>query len=121
MLRRRTLYLLISLVLPQLVSAQAGGEWTLQRAVSYAQENSLQVRRLGNQTELAEINVRQSRNNRLPSLSGGTGVNLQLGRTIDPTNPDAVNWWRQQLAGYIDLGVAGFKLDQQFLRLFNRR
>src|SRR5262249_38760946 len=33
------------------------------------------------------------------------------GKPIDLTNPDAVAWWRDNLAAYIDLGVAGFKLD----------
>jgi alpha-D-xyloside xylohydrolase len=41
-----------------------------------------------------------------------TGINLNgWGRTIDVTNADAVTWWREQLAYYIDLGVEGFKLD----------
>jgi outer membrane protein len=67
------------------LSAQNASEWTLSRAVEHALENSIQVRRLDNTTDLARINLRQARNNRLPTLSGGTGVNLQLGRTIDPT------------------------------------
>ena len=78
-------YALIFLLLPCLLGAQSGNEWTLSRAVSYAWENNLQVRRLDNSTELARIAVQQGRNNRLPTLSGGTGFNLQLGRTIDPT------------------------------------
>ena len=43
------------------------------------------TRRIDNNTSLAELDLQQSRNNRLPSLNGSTGVNLQLGRTIDPT------------------------------------
>lgn len=109
---RRTRYLLIPLVLPFFVNAQSADEWTLARAVSYAQENSLQVRRLGNQTELAEINVRQSRNNRLPTLSAGTGVNLQLGRTIDPTTNtfEAQNIFSQgyQVQGAVTIYNGGF-------------
>ena len=83
---RHVLYLLIPLTFPLIVEAQdAEGPWTLSQAVAYAQENNLQVRRLNNTTELASIDVRQGRTGRLPTLSGGTGVNLQLGRTIDPT------------------------------------
>ncbi|MEM6788674.1 MAG: TIM-barrel domain-containing protein [Myxococcota bacterium] len=33
------------------------------------------------------------------------------GDPLDFTNPDAVAFWREQLADYIDLGVKGFKLD----------
>ena len=81
----RNLYLLVPLLLPFLASAQAGREWTLSEAVTYARENNLQVRRIDNNTSLAELDLQQSRNNRLPNLNGSTGVNFQLGRTIDPT------------------------------------
>jgi alpha-D-xyloside xylohydrolase len=41
-----------------------------------------------------------------------SGINLNgWGRTIDVTNDDAIGWWREQLAYYIDLGIEGFKLD----------
>jgi alpha-D-xyloside xylohydrolase len=33
------------------------------------------------------------------------------GKPIDLTNPEAVQWWRDNLAHYIELGVEGFKLD----------
>lgn len=33
------------------------------------------------------------------------------GRPIDLTNPEAVAWWQDNLGAYIDLGIAGFKLD----------
>ncbi len=72
-------------MVPLFVGAQANNEWTLTRAVDYARDNSLPVRRLNNSAELARLSLQQSRNNRLPTLTGGTGVNLQLGRTIDPT------------------------------------
>jgi outer membrane protein len=75
----------ILLLSPLVLFAQSQDEWTLSRAVGYALENSLQVRRLDNNTELARIDLQQARNNRLPTLNAGTGLNLQLGRTIDPT------------------------------------
>ncbi|THH40018.1 TolC family protein [Neolewinella litorea] len=82
---RNQAYLWIALLLPCCLLAQRGGDWTLSQAVAHARENNLQVRRLDNSTELARLALQQSRNNRLPTLSGGTGLNLQLGRTIDPT------------------------------------
>jgi alpha-D-xyloside xylohydrolase len=33
------------------------------------------------------------------------------GPPLDFTNPDAFAWWQARLAGYRDLGVAGYKLD----------
>jgi outer membrane protein len=80
-------YLFLLFLFPLLLTAQqtTNDNWTLAEAVAYARENNLQVRRLDNTTEQARINLQQSKNNRLPTLSAGTGVNLQLGRTIDPT------------------------------------
>ncbi|WP_157974402.1 TolC family protein [Lewinella sp. IMCC34183] len=78
-------HLWIVLFFPLGLAAQSTDTWTLERAVTYAWENNLQVRRLDNATSLARLNLRQSRLSRLPTLSGGTGFNLQLGRTIDPT------------------------------------
>ncbi len=82
---RNAYFLLFLLMLPLFAGAQSTNEWTLTRAVAYARDNSLPVRRLNNSTELARLTLQQSRNNRLPTLTGGTGFNLQLGRTIDPT------------------------------------
>ena len=81
----KRVYLLLPLLFPLFVAAQGTGDWTLSRAVEYALQNNLQVRRLDNSTELARIALQQSRNNRMPTLNASTGVNLQLGRTIDPT------------------------------------
>lgn len=79
-------YLILTLLLPLLLTAQSDrNNWTLAEAVAYARENNLQVRRLDNSTEIARLDLQQSRNNRLPTLNGGTSVNLQFGRTIDPT------------------------------------
>lgn len=72
-------------MMPAWAVAQNDTEWTLSEAVTYARENSLQVRRLNNSTALARLDLQQSRNNRLPSLNAGTSVNYLLGRSIDPT------------------------------------
>ncbi len=91
--------------------AQNDTEWTLEEAVTYARENSLQVRRLDNSTELARLDLQQSKNNRLPSLNGGTSVNLLLGRSIDPTTNtfEAQNIFSQgyQLQGAVTIYDGG--------------
>ena len=94
---RRTLYLLFSCLLaPALTFAQGDTPWTLQRAVDYALENNLQVKRLNNLTEISQLNETQARNARLPSVSASTNVGAQLGRTIDPTT----NEFNQQTIGF---------------------
>ena len=69
-----------------LLSAQDPGPWTLERAVAYALENNLQVRQLDYSQQTAELQLRQARNNRLPTISAGSNLSYQLGRTVDPTS-----------------------------------
>ena len=113
---RRTFYLLIPLCFSLIGSAQETGSWTLTQAVAYARQNNLQVRRLDNTAEIARLNLQQSRNNRLPTLSAGTGVNLQLGRTIDPTTNsfEAQNIFSQgyQLQGGVTIYNGGLIKNQ---------
>ena len=109
---RLTLYLFFLISIPGFLRAQAPGEWTLERAVAYARENNLQVRRLNNATEVASLTLRQSRSNRMPSLNGGTSVNYLLGRSIDPTTNtfEAQNIFSQgyQLQGAVTIYDGGF-------------
>ena len=104
-------YFLLALFAPAWIGAQSDTEWTLSEAVTYARENSLQVRRLNNNTEVSRLNLQQNRNNRLPTLNGGTSVNLLLGRSIDPTTNtfEAQNIFSQgyQLQGGVTLYDGG--------------
>ena len=105
-------YLFLALFAPAWIGAQNDSEWTLSEAVTYARENSLQVRRLNNTTEVSRLNLQQSRNNRLPTLNGGTSLNLLLGRSSDPTTNtfEAQNILSQgyQLQGGVTLYDGGF-------------
>lgn len=76
--------------------AQGGDTWTLERAVSYAYDNNLQVQRLNNFAAISEIQKQQAKNSRLPTVSGSSNIGLQLGRTIDPTT----NTFDQQTIGF---------------------
>ena len=108
---RLNLYLFCLICVPGFLLAQSPPEWTLERAVEYARENNLQVRRLNNATEIANLTLRQSRSNRMPSLNGGTSVNLLLGRSIDPTTNtfEAQNIFSQgyQLQGAVTIYDGG--------------
>ena len=105
-------YFFLALLVPAWIGAQNDSEWTLSEAVTYARENSLQVRRLNNTTEVSRLNLQQNRNNRLPTLNGGTSLNLLLGRSIDPTTNtfEAQNILSQgyQLQGGVTLYDGGF-------------
>lgn len=87
------------------LTAQDNSPWTLERAVQYALDNNLQVKRLNNLADIADVEARRARNARLPTLSARTNVGAQLGRTIDPTT----NEFNQQTIGFqgytIEAGV----------------
>lgn len=59
--------------------------WSLEKCIQYAQENSLSIKQAKYGVESALITERQSKHARYPNISASTGVNLQFGRTIDPT------------------------------------
>ena len=93
-MRRAIPILLLSLATLGL-NAQSNN-WTLERAVQYAADNNLQVQRLNNLSTLSQLQAKQARNGRLPTLNGSTNVGVQLGRTIDPTT----NSFEQQTIGF---------------------
>ena len=61
-------------------------KWGLEKCITYALDNSLQVQRSDVNLSSSEIDVNQARHSRYPSLSGSTNVGWNFGRTIDPTN-----------------------------------
>ena len=84
--------------------AQDGGSvWTLDRAVSYAYENNLQVRRLDNLAESSRLQAAQARNNRLPNISANVNSGLNFGRQIDP----ATNTFDQQTIAFQSMQIGG--------------
>ncbi len=93
---RQVYLLLLACFLSAGISAQSSSPWTLEKAVTHAISNNLQVKRLDNFTEIARLNLQQARNGRLPTASGSTNVGAQLGRTIDPTT----NAFEQQTIGF---------------------
>jgi len=95
-MRYITFFILAILFTVGLQAQSADGPWTLERAVSHALENNLQVKQLDNFAEIARLRAKQAQNRRLPTASGNSSVGVQLGRTIDPTT----NSFRQQTIGF---------------------
>lgn len=65
--------------------------WTLQECINYAQQNSLAIRQARNTVRITELDLQQSRMNRLPNLSASVSAGNQFGRTIDPTTNEFNN------------------------------
>lgn len=93
--------------------------WDLRRCVDYAIANNIQVRQNKIQEEIADVNLKQSKGSRIPSLNFQSSGGGQFGRSIDPstnlfttnnisfingalqTNVTLFNWFSQknQVAG----------------------
>ncbi len=74
---------LISFLLPQVVSAQ--NKWSLKECIIHARENSLIILQARANSRLAEVNRLAAQEVRYPSLNFSTNYGLRFGRTIDPT------------------------------------
>ena len=64
------------------LSGQAQEKWTLERCISYAVENNIEIKQQELQVQASEINLNTSKNNRLPNLSAGANQNFSFGRTV---------------------------------------
>ncbi|BAV10255.1 RND efflux system, outer membrane lipoprotein CmeC [Filimonas lacunae] len=60
-------------------------KWDLRRCVEYAVKNNISVKQADVQARISELQLKQARMNRFPSLGFSTGLGTQFGRSIDPT------------------------------------
>ena len=92
-------------------------EWTLERCLSYAIENNIQIKQSALQQESARLDKTQSLAQLFPSLNASTGFNMNFGRNIDPGTNSFVteqvnsnNYW----AGTSVTLFNGFRLLNSF-------
>ena len=71
------------------VTAQAK-QWSLTDCIGYALEQNIQVRKAGVSVSLGELNLQQSKDNMLPSLSASLSENL--GWRQETNAPDETSW-----------------------------
>lgn len=88
MIRKITLLVLLTFSL--VFSALSQEVWSLERAINYARENSLQVKSSLYNVELAQINLLGDQMNRLPSLNASVSGGYQFGRTINPATNEFI-------------------------------
>lgn len=72
-------------------SVWAQQSWTLTQCISYAIENNINLKEYEILEKLALEDVRQSKRNVLPGVSGSTSAGLSFGRSIDPNTNGYVN------------------------------
>ena len=71
--------------------AQDENKWSLDRCISYAIENNIQIKQSALQTQSAKLDKTQSLAQMFPNLNASTGFNTNFGRNIDPGTNQFVN------------------------------
>lgn len=82
---------------------QAQETWSLEACIDYARLNSWSIKQAEYGILDAKLNQKQSKFNRLPSVSGGINAGFQFGRTIDPTT----NQFYNQRIGFNSYNISG--------------
>lgn len=99
------------------VQAQTEEEWTLERCISYAIENNIQIKQSALQTESARLDKTQSLAELFPNLNANTGFNTNFGRNIDLATNSYVNEQTNSNTFYVGSSVPifnGFRLLNSF-------
>lgn len=78
----------ISMFMNQVASSQE--EWSLNKCIQYAIENSYDIYQSNIDMRRSAINTDQSEKQRMPSVSAGTNANWNFGRSIDPTSNEFI-------------------------------
>ena len=103
MTRKITLLLVLALI--ALVPSFAQTNWTLERCIEYAQQNSLMAKQASYNIQNTELTQQLNQYSRLPNVSARASAGYQFGRTIDPTT----NSFNNQRIGFnsysVDAGV----------------
>ena len=84
----KTLYLLIASLFLQLPFSNAQEKWSLERCVREALDKSLTIRQVSLAQERLDIDGKQLRMERLPSLNASSDVGVSFGRVINPVTND---------------------------------
>lgn len=82
--------LMLVAVLFSISQSYAQDVWNLERCINHALEHNLDIQQADLAVAQADINATQAKHARYPSLNGSTGLNLNFGRTVDPTNNDFI-------------------------------
>jgi outer membrane protein len=72
-------------------TAPAATKWTLKQCVDYALSNNLSVQRSLYNVETSEVDLRQAKFSRLPSVNGNVQYGYSWGRGLDPVSNSFVS------------------------------
>jgi outer membrane protein len=89
---------------------------TIQQAVERTLQNNLQIKQSRLNESLSEENLRQSKNDILPTVNGSGSLNKNFGRSLDPSTYQFISQQFTSFNGNINLGFdlfAGFQKINQ--------
>jgi outer membrane protein len=98
----------------QALTPPATDQWTLKQCIDYALANNLSIQRSNYNVETSEVDLRQAKFSRLPSVNGSVGYGYSWGRGLDPvTNSFASQQIRSSnLSGNASLPLYnGFRIN----------
>lgn len=114
----RSAFAIFVLLLSVTVSnAQDQEEWTLERCLSYAIENNIQIKQSALQKESSRLDRTQSLAQLFPSLNASTSFNTNFGRNIDLATNSYVNEQTNSNSFYVGSSIPlfnGFRLLNSF-------
>ncbi|MBI9069245.1 MAG: TolC family protein [Salinivirgaceae bacterium] len=108
-----TIILCISII--QVCNAQ-NQKWSLEKCISYAKENNLQLKQLSYDAEIAGINLNTTKNAYLPEINAGASQKYNLDRTVNPYTHAYSNG--NNYVGNLSVN-AGVDIFQGFQRKYN--
>jgi outer membrane protein len=73
------------------MTPETAEKWTLKQCVDYALANSLTIQRSNYNVENSEVDLRQSKFSRLPTVNAGIGYGYSWGRGLDPVSNNFVS------------------------------
>jgi len=89
---------------------------TIQQAVERTLQNNLQIKQSSLNESLSEENLRQAKNDILPTLNGNASLNKNFGRSLDPSTYQFISQQFTSFNGNINIGFdlfAGFQKINQ--------
>ena len=92
-----------SLLIIVTYSAASQKVLTLEESIAIAIKNNLEIAQTGLQAEVAALNYKQAKNNKLPTINGSVTHGINQGRSIDPFSNAYVN----QKINYASYGIGG--------------
>ncbi len=88
---KKKIFLVLFLATTVGLFSQEDKVWSLADCLEYAKENNLNVKSAKNSLETAEITLKQSKLNILPSVSGSASETFSAGTNVDPITSEYVS------------------------------